>query len=224
MIITNLLILITALFLIIYGNLNLWLGLPILILSVSGLTFQLFEIISINIRLNSIKKKSKVKWVGEFILIEGFNLVTNQNIYLILTRRDDLYFQAEQDEFKISLSDVDGIFITKGQYLLNLADNEIKNFVNREFNNPVFNNIRNLIRNNHNYAKKFVMLISLKLNDEIYHNVRMNQDLIIMVLMHGTNNFRRFIKRPEIRSKVRFYNRRMNYTRSRKELGLKKQG
>ncbi|MGB4610559.1 MAG: hypothetical protein WBH77_08070 [Saccharofermentanales bacterium] len=221
MIITNILILITALFLIIYGNLNIWLGLPLLILSVSGLTFQIVQIISIHYRLNKIKRKSKVKWVGEFVLIEGLNLVSNQNIYLILTRRDDLFFQAEQDEFKINLSEVEGIFITKGQYLLDLTDNEIQAYANRESGKPVFNNIRNLIRNNHNYAHKFVMLISLKLKSEVYYNVRMNQDLIMMVLMHGNNNFRRFIKRPEIRSKVRFYNKRMNHTRSREELGSK---
>ncbi|MGI6580042.1 MAG: hypothetical protein ACOX3H_07370 [Saccharofermentanales bacterium] len=221
MIITNILILITALFLIIYGNLNIWLGLPLLILSVSGLTFQIVQIISIHYRLNKIKRKSKVKWVGEFVLIEGLNLVSNQNIYLILTRRDDLFFQAEQDEFKINLSEVEGIFITKGQYLLDLTDNEIQAYANRESGKPVFNNVRNLIRNNHNYAHKFVMLISLKLKSEVYYNVRMNQDLIMMVLMHGNNNFRRFIKRPEIRSKVRFYNKRMNHTRSREELGSK---
>lgn len=221
MIITNLLILITALFLIIYGNLNIWLGLPLLILSVSGLTFQIVQIISIHYRLNKIKRKSKVKWVGEFVLIEGLNLVSNQNIYLILTRRDDLFFQAEQDEFKINLSEVEGIFITKGQYLLDLTDNEIQDYANRESGKPVFNNVRNLIRNNHNYAHKFVMLISLKLKTEVYYNVRMNQDLIMMVLMHGNNNFRRFIKRPEIRSKVRFYNKRMDHTRSREELGSK---
>ncbi|NLM19414.1 MAG: hypothetical protein GX217_05260 [Clostridiaceae bacterium] len=224
MIITNFLILITALFLIIYGNLSIWLGLPLLILSVSGLTFQTFKVISLNFRLNRIKRKSKVKWVGEFVLIEGLNLVTNQNIYLILTRRDDLFLKAEQDEFKVNLSEVDGIFVTKGQYLLNLTDNEIKDFVSRESGKPVFNNIRNLIRNNRNYAHKFVMLISLKLKSEVYYNVRMNQDLIIMILMYGNNNFRRFIKRPEIRSKVRFYNKRMDHTRSREELRLKELG
>ncbi|HHT24714.1 MAG TPA: hypothetical protein GXZ76_04225 [Clostridiaceae bacterium] len=219
MIFTNLLILITALFLIIYGNLNIWLGLPLLILSVSGLTFQVVKIISLNFRLNKIKRKSKVKWVGEFVLIEGLNLVTNQNIYLMLTRRDDLFLKAEQDEFRVNISELDGIFITKGQYLLNLTDNEIKDFVNREAGNPVFNNVRNLIRNNRNYAHKFVILISLKSKSDIYYNIRMNQDLIIMILMHGNNNFRRFIKRPEIRSKVRFYNKRMNNTRLREELG-----
>lgn len=221
MIITNLLILITALFLIIYGNFNIWLGLVLLILSVSGLTFQIFKIISLNFRLSKIKRKSKVKWIGEFLLIEGLNLVTNQNIYLILTRRDDLFFKAEQDEFRVNLSEVDGIFITKGQYLLNLTDKEIKRFANRESGNPFFNHIRNLIRNNRNYAHKFVILISLKSKDDIYYNVRMNQDLIIMLLMHGNNNFRRFIKRPEIRSKVRYYNKRMDNTRSREELELK---
>lgn len=219
MIFTNLLILITALFLIIYGNLNIWLGLPLLILSVNGLTFQVVKIISLNFRLNKIKRKSKVKWVGEFVLIEGLNLVTNQNIYLMLTRRDDLFLKAEQDEFRVNISELDGIFITKGQYLLNLTDNEIKDFVNREAGNPVFNNVRNLIRNNRNYAHKFVILISLKSKSDIYYNIRMNQDLIIMILMHGNNNFRRFIKRPEIRSKVRFYNKRMNNTRLREELG-----
>ncbi|HHU54182.1 MAG TPA: hypothetical protein GXZ43_08975 [Clostridiaceae bacterium] len=224
MIITNLLILITSLFLIIYGNLNIWIGLPLLILSVSGLTFQTVKIISINYRLNKIKRKSKVKWVGEFVLIEGLNLVTNQNIDLILTRRDDLFFQAEQDEFKINLTEVDTIFITKGQYLLNLTDSEINNFVNRESGYPVFNYIRNLIRNNRNYAQKFVIFVSLKLKNEFIYNVRMNQDLIIMILMHGNNNFRRLIKRPEIRSKVRFYNKRMDNIRSREELGMKEPG
>lgn len=217
MIVAYIITFIASLYLIIYGNLSLWLGLPLLIFSVSGISFQLIQIVNQNLRLNRLKKKAKAKWVGELTLIEGLNLVTNQSIHLILTRRDDLLLQAEQNEFQLNLTDIDGIFITKGFNTLDLTDEEICKFINRETAAPVFNNIRNLIRNNRQYAKKYIMLISLKLKEDVYYNVRMNQDLIIMILMHGNNNFRQFIKRPEIRSKVRYYNKRMEPSLSREE-------
>ena len=201
----------------IYGNLNILLGLPLLALSVSGVSIHLIKIINLNFRLNRMKKRSKAKWVGEFTLIEGLNLVTNQNIYLILTRRDDLHFKAEQNEFSVNVDEINGIFITKGNNILKLKDDNIRNFLNNESDIPDFTNIRNLIQNNRHYAKKYVMIISLNLNNGTNHNLRMNQDLIIMVLMHGNNSFKQFMKRPEIRSKVRYYNKRMDSIRSKEE-------
>jgi len=104
MIVAYIITFIASLYLIIYGNLSLWLGLPLLIFSVSGISFQLIQIVNQNLRLNRLKKKAKAKWVGEFTLIEGLNLVTNQSIHLILTRRDDLLLQAEQNEFQLNLA------------------------------------------------------------------------------------------------------------------------
>lgn len=220
MFIAYIIIFITTLYLIIFGNFNLWLGIPLMILSVSGLAYHVIQIVNQNFRINRLRKSSKAKWVGEFRLIEGLNLVTNQSVYLVLTRRDDLLFQAEQNEVQINLNDIDGIFITKGFNLIGLSDEDIREFVNRESGDPVFNNIRNLVSNNRHYAKKYVMLVSLKIKENQNHNKRMNQDLIIMLLMHGNNNFKQLIKRPEIRSKVRFYNKRMEPIRSREESGL----
>lgn len=199
-------------FLIIYGNLSFWIGVPLLTMSIGGIAFLTGQFAKSNMAARQLKRKSKAKWIGEFSLIEGFDLVPNQNIFMILTRKDSLLFVSEQKDLETALDDIDGILLVKGKKILDLSDNAIKNYLNRASDASVFNNIRNLLKSNRYYAKKYVLLFSLSNKFNRSNNIRRNQDLITLILVHGKANFKHLLKRPEFSSKLRVYNKALGET------------
>lgn len=196
-------------FLIIYGNLSFWIGIPLLVVSAGSIAFLVGKFTKSNIAASQLKRKTKAKWIGELTLIEGFDLVPNQTIFMILTRKDSLLFISEQKDLEVSLEDIDGILLAKGKSLLNLSDNAIKNYLNRTSDASVFNNIRNLLKTNGYYAKKYVLLFSLNYKYNQTNNIRRNQDLVTLILMQGKANFKHLLKRPEFSRRLRIYNKKI---------------
>ncbi len=199
------LILITDLFLIFYGNLSFWIGFPVFLFSMFTIFIHFYRFLKTNYKINQLKRKTKAKWLGELSLISGFDLVPNQDIFLALTRRDNLVFIAEQNEIIVKLNDVEGILITKGQNLQNASDDYLKKLLNRNSATKDFDYIRSLISKNKYYQKRTIVIFSLENKDN--KNIRWSRDLVMLLINQGNKNFQQFLKRPEVRKKVGFLNK-----------------
>lgn len=209
MLIIYILIFVTTLFLIFYGNLNIWIGIPLFLLSAGAISLYLAKILNLNIRLARLRKKLKVKWIGELAYVAGLNLLPHQDIYLALTRRDSLLFLSKQNEISIKLKDIDNILICKGDKLSDLSHGNINEYLNSSSDITVFNNTCNLLKSNRYLSKKDFVIFSLYPKQNNQHK-NWNQGLIILILKQGKGNFKQFVKRPEIRSKVRYYDKQLN--------------
>lgn len=209
MLILYLLIFSTTIFLVFYGNLNLFIGISLFLLSTIAISLNLAKAINLNIRLNRLRKKLKAKWVGELSYIDGLNLIPHQNIYLALTRRDSLLFVSEQKEVSIDLENIENVLISKGKNIHTLSSGKMNNHLNLNTDSIAFNNACNLLKTNSYLARKNVLLLSLNSNHYENHKNVYNQELIVLVLLQGKRNLKQFVKRPEIRSKIRYYNKQL---------------
>ncbi len=220
MYIVYIIILITSLFLTFYGNLSPWLGLPLLLFAVGGIALDLKNYFKTNVNCNQLRKDKKLKWIGKFSLVEGFNLVPNQNVLFGLTRRDSLLLISAQQENQIEIQNIEGMLEIKGKDLLKLSDDRLRLFLNRESTAPVFGNIRNLIQDASNLKNQKVIIISLKPRTEEFHNKRMNNDLIILILAFDCVNFQKFTQSPEIRNKIYIYNKKIEKRNDQKDINF----
>ncbi|NLJ95123.1 MAG: hypothetical protein GX326_06515 [Clostridiaceae bacterium] len=137
-------------------------------------------------------------------MLEGLNLVPNQDLYLGLTRRESLMFFSTQQETQISLEKIDGMLSIKGSDLLELSDDRIHTLLNRTSEMSVYTYVKNLISDTNYLRKKNILLISLKSNNKS-KNRRMNTDLIVLIQASDAKHFKKFAKSPEVRSKLRVH-------------------
>lgn len=205
MLFLHILMLIATLFLIFYANLNIWIGGLLFIYSAGYLIIQFTLAFFRRMQVNKLKQKFKLKWIGVFVLQEGFDLVPNQYIYLGLTRKDTLAFLTEQKQITISIEDIEGILLSKGSVISYLSDFSLKKLLNRNSKANVFLNIQNLIQKNIFLKSKYFLMMSLSNKYNTNHNIRWTQDLVILKSLNRYHYMINFMKRPEIRSKAMIY-------------------
>ena len=58
------------------------------IVAILGLFFELRDFLRSRLLTKNLITQFKLKWAGKFVLLEGLNLVPNQDLYLGLTREN----------------------------------------------------------------------------------------------------------------------------------------
>ncbi len=205
MLLINIIILIATLFLIFYANFNIWIGIVLFMISAGYLLLFTTRSIYSQIQINRLKERAKLKWIDVFNLVEGFDLVPNQTIYLGLTRKDALVFFTEQKQIMIELKDVEGILLTRGSVIQTLSDASLKRLLNRNSKTNVFLNVRSLIQENMFLKNKMFILISLTNQYNASQDIHWTRDFIVLKASNNYKHLNNFIKRPEIRSKAKIY-------------------
>lgn len=186
-----------------------------------GLGYNIAVYMIGKLKLHREIQRHKAKWGGEFLYVEGLNIIPNQRLYMLILRRDELLFLGQPTTSVVPLRDVDSIVISEGNDLEAIPDAFIYDYLDGEFPPNALANLRNMLRLNRNLRHRDIVIMHVK--NPISHK----SDLIVLIAGAQSRQLKDFVKRPEIRQKshklsVKLYNLKKKNAGKSAEGGLAK--
>lgn len=181
------------------GSLAPWLIKLILFSATLNLLFHFVRYLLSLWRIHASSVKEKAKWASSFLHLAGLPLMPYQQMLLMISRKDELVFQADDFEKRLPISEIEGILNIRSDQLRHLEEETFYRKLERG-QQILLDSLDQLFAR---YGRRHHLdLLLLLIKDETEQKGEHKDNLLVLENNLGSWVLPNFFKRPEIKAKA----------------------